>query len=280
MAKKRKESSSQSSTLLDFFGKPAKVNKKPKVVKKSLKPLIKREQSIIDPADIIVIDSDEDDVRAGASGPPVIDIGSSSDVEIVDDSATPSIHQRSRPEFTNPRAISTPQVPAAHCSTSFEPFGVPYLLCDNTTSAAVSTSAASGFGQPSLLMSPSSDLSTLPAELAASGIQTDPIIIPQLDLCSPILDATDRLDTSSTGLLPEDEEWGTGDDEMEFVGAELASDLGEQFLDAQEDEVDIDLTLDDVVTSDSSRKVADDVCPICGAPFASLRGIVSHLSWR
>ncbi|THH29779.1 hypothetical protein EUX98_g4415 [Antrodiella citrinella] len=250
MAKKRKESA-QSSTLLDFFGKPGGANKKPRVTKK-----IPLKCEPVDPADIIVIDTDDDE---GASN-GVIDIASSSDIEFVEG---PSVFRKPAKSQTKPRDEHRPrQRNATHPSGSAvmeEPFGTPSILLSEHAATNGLSTADNGFGQPYLLVSPATpSISLLDSTHAVES--SLPSVSPQL----PPTDAAISSDTVLADSAAEDDQWETGDDETEHIAAGSALDRDVY----EEDEVGMGL----VDEEPGAAEVPISLCPVCGIALLETMG--------
>lgn len=276
MAKKRK-GSSQSSTLHDFFGKPGNASKKSKITKKSRKVSVNPKSLAVNAADIIVIDSDEDDASTGSA--LVIDIDSASDVEFVQGSSIPRKYSglKSEPHDSTVPPMQRQAVgPPITCDIE-DPFGEPSLLLPESYVATnILASADDGFGQPYLLVSPAGNASiSLP-----DPDSPDTALDPRDSLPHPQSDITNGTTSSIPAFIDpvvEDEVWGTGDDEIEAVEDELGFELKDEYLDIAEVDVDVDLTLDDdtdAVITESS----DEVCPVCGILLQALRGLVRFVA--
>ena len=93
------------------------------------------------------------------------------------------------------------------------------------------------------------------------------------DLCSPTPDAVNAGDPFSVVDPPaSEEEWGTGDDEMDFLENEQVAGAGDDNV-SPEDEVDIDLTINDDLDAPSDIP-PDSTCPICGMLLQALQDLV------
>ena len=74
-----------------------------------------------------------------------------------------------------------------------------------------------------------------------------------------------------------EEEWGTGDDEMDFLENEQMAGAGGEDV-SPEDEVDIDLTIDEDLDAPSDIP-PDSTCPICGMLLQALQDLVRELGY-
>lgn len=231
MAKKRK-STPQAATLHDFFGKagrapPKKIKVEPTTTQLPIK--------CVDPGDIIVIDSDDDDIPKASSSTEVTLRSYERDVASVEESL----------------------------------FGLPLLLTQED--GPTSKEPPSTFGTPSLLAASAEGTST----------QTPPKTGPAapLDGCTPPpVSKTSSNDVPSNA--PE-EEWRTGDDEMELDIMSRSAEMQEEDavdidLTLDEDAVDIDLTLDDDGGPSQPTEHLR-TCPLCDTRLAGMSDVVRNL---
>lgn len=295
MSKKRKEAtSSQSTTLLDFFGKGGSpANKRPKTrtqtQSRSKKSPVKRERFTVAPEDIIIIDSDDE--NDFAVKPEPLDV-TSSDVEIVDE---PLSRSKSLSRLTDSHSENVSPTKAASSfkdaellnalcpqEDTNESFGIPYLLLERGDEEPEDFTGE--FGTPTLLNDPPGDGLHIPKECSVP--------------CTTILESTTNCSSSGRpnpasntsnekqsgipnpkleedsghhndlGVIEiSDDEWGTGDDEM-AVENSLNLDA-----DTSTTRPDIDLTLDDDPIEDVTP--GSETCPICGLLFDALSHVVS-----
>ena len=180
----------------------------------------------VDPGDIIVIDSDDDDLPKPSSKATLC--SSERDASLAEENSfgLPLL-------LTQEKELSTEEHPST--------FGTPALLTASTEEAEAHTSPSNRPATP-------------------------------LDGCTPPpISKTPSAEVASNVL---DNEWRTGDDEMEL------DDMGRSAETQEEDAVDIDLTLDDDVvdidlTLDDSRvpsQTPGDIrtCPLCNSKLVGM----------
>ncbi|PSR72470.1 hypothetical protein PHLCEN_2v11684 [Hermanssonia centrifuga] len=288
MAKKRKETP-PSTTLHDFFGKSGSTSvKKAKLDSSTRRPLKTKQNTsfAVAPEDIIVIESDDDEPVASR----MVISKPDSDIKFVDElppknsitgEARPSAAQKKNSrkiaKYENYAELKVENDSAEISKTSVVPvllgvddlelvqFGQPSaLLLRSGTPQLRPPAEEFSFGSPVLLQShtqlrPTSetsgfqvvqddsdedpnDLNLIPSEKQLA-YSTPPIVLdkPQVDDAKP--------------LVPPDEEWGTGDDELEFQDVIMEAD------DKMTIDVDIDLTVD--TDDESSGERNTETCPIC-----------------
>ncbi|KAI0333874.1 hypothetical protein GY45DRAFT_189218 [Cubamyces sp. BRFM 1775] len=253
MARKRKQTP-QSSTLLDFFGKgltgsTAKTVKKARLTDPATSKQNLAKVCVANPEDIIVIDSDDDEVicvspRPGskplqvhAAMPP----RSKTRVQEVADPRSGELSAHACPPEEPP---GTDALAGGVMKVKSEPQDVPPPLTSVDTPTH-STRDVSPFGYPALLVPKDVDGAVGPPPTALNECSHDEESSLQVDTLTQVV-----------GALAETAEWNMGDDELEFIDVET------RVKPEVSEEVDIDLTIDgeDLPVDDNGSVES---CPVC-----------------
>ncbi|KAI8996416.1 DNA repair metallo-beta-lactamase-domain-containing protein [Trametes punicea] len=251
MAKKRKQTP-QSSTLLDFFNKESAATYPRETKKPRVKECVTSQQRTVKkysvpPEEIIVIDSDEDEVVVCTSpGPAPKPMNSS-----------PYGTQESYVCKNEDAVVPAPAVVLGDLSPNVKSeledmfTGVP-----STHSPLNGSRDPSPFGFPDLLVPRTRQREVMPVESDLPGQKDCSQDRETADATAPDCPASpcNNLDVVENPLLG-DADWGMGDDEMEFCDVEAQ--VKREYL----DEVDIDLTLEDELSGTSNDRVES--CPVC-----------------
>ncbi len=299
MAKKRKETP-PSTTLHDFFGKSGSTSvKKAKLDSSTRRPLKTKQNTsfAVAPEDIIVIESDDDEPVASR----MVISKPDSDIKFVDEpppknsitgEARPSAAQKKNSrkiaKYENYAELKVENNSAEISKTSVAPvllgvddlelvqFGQPSALLLRSGTPQLRPSAEEfSFGSPVLLQphtqlrptSETSDFQVVQGDSDEDPNDLKPIPSEEQIPCStpPIVVDKPRLDAAKP-LVPPEEEWGTGDDELEFQDVIMEAD------DKMTIDVDVDLTVD--TDDESSEERNTETCPICNMLLEGMEKLV------
>lgn len=282
MANKRKQTP-QASTLLDFFGKGATGSAPRQSKKPRTKPTASVKQSgrkrLPGPEDIIVIDSDEDDVDISAPQPcakPLRSTSSNSAKQLLPKNADPALNDKA-PVLRDISALPSPSgstqgtdTLAEDANVKSEPDGSQESIAELRPSSPDKSSESVSFGFPDLLVARDTQSKAAPSESptlcrgdSSSECKTEDVAV--FNASAPSAQDTREVEDA----LLEGDDWDMGDDEIEFVDVET------RVKAEASEEVDKDLTLEEEADGTSGDGGgAIESCPICDRQLIGMSTLV------